>query len=276
MPFGTLRRVGASTETRTRRTRVHRWVRIAFVTWAVVSTSWLANTMRTRGVSDDTLRTTTSVAVTDGEPVLEFRPAVSKQGSALIFFCGAGVSAKAYAPLLRPIAEAGYPVFVIKLPYRFAPVDSHKKAAIERARNVVAAHSEVSRWIVAGHSLGGALAARMVREDSSMIAAMVLIGTTHPKQDDLSTLSMPVTKVYASNDGVAPRDRVLATKALLPRHTKWIEIRGGNHSQFGHYGHQLFDGTATIPREAQQAITRSALIEVLAGSGTSAGQRSIG
>ncbi len=251
-------------------------MRIAFVTWAVVSTSWLANTMRTRGVSNDTLRSTAAVAVNDRETVLEFRPARTKHGSALIFFCGAGVSAKAYAPLLRPIAEAGYPVFVIKLPYRLAPLDSHKETAIERARNVGTAHPEVSRWVVAGHSLGGALAARMVRDDPSMIAAMVLIGTTHPKQEDLSTVSMPVTKVYASNDGVAPRDRVLATKALLPQHTKWIEIRGGNHSQFGHYGHQLFDGTATITREAQQAATRSALVELLNGSGTSAGQRSAG
>ncbi len=94
---------------------------------------------------------------------------------------------------------------------------------------------------------------------------MVLLGTTHPKSSSLSALTMPVTKVYASNDGVAPVDRILANRDLLPRHTKWIEIEGGNHSQFGHYGHQLLDGKATLDREAQQSLTRAAILEALRG-----------
>ena len=52
---------------------------------------------------------------------------------------------------------------------------------------------------------------------------------------------------------------------LRPAQTAWVAIEGGNHSQFGHYGHLLFDGTATISREAQQATTRSILLEVLSG-----------
>jgi hypothetical protein len=92
----------------------------------------------------------------------------------------------------------------------------------------------------------------------------VLIGTTHPRDDDLSSLQIPVTKVYASNDGIAPRERVLANRRLLPGTTRWIEITGGNHSQFGRYGHQLFDGTATVSRDEQEAITRSAILDALA------------
>jgi hypothetical protein len=42
-----------------------------------------------------------------------------------------------------------------------------------------------------------------------------------------------------------------------------VEIEGGNHSQFGHYGHQLLDGTPSITREAQQTKTRAALLEML-------------
>jgi hypothetical protein len=42
---------------------------------------------------------------------------------------------------------------------------------------------------------------------------------------------------------------------------------GGNHSQFGRYGHQLFDGRATISREEQEALTRSAILLALSQGG---------
>lgn len=249
-----------------RRTSARRWIRRAFLLWAVVSTLWMANSFRTRGVADETLRSSPTLTVIDGADTLEFLPAPSNDTSALLFVCGSGVSAHAYAPLLRPIAEAGYAVFVVKLPYRFAFLESHKHAAVERVRSAMADHPEISRWVLAGHSLGGALACRAARSDPQAFSAMVLIGTTHPKQDDLSSLPLPVTKVYATNDGVAPTERTLANKRLLPKETKWVEIQGGNHSQFGHYGHQLFDGNATISRETQQAATRAALFEALTGS----------
>jgi hypothetical protein len=98
---------------------------------------------------------------------------------------------------------------------------------------------------------------------------MVLVATTHPKEDDLSFLTIPVTKIYASNDGIAPPDRVLANRGLLPPHTKWVEIAGGNHSQFGRYGHQLFDGKATISRGDQEALTRSEILLSLSAFGGS-------
>lgn len=89
--------------------------------------------------------------------------------------------------------------------------------------------------------------------------AVVRIGTTHPKSDDLSALE-PVTKVYASNDGVPPQDRVQGTKHLLPTRTKWVAIRGWNQ-QFGYYGHQ--DGKPAITRAAQQAATPLPIPEAL-------------
>jgi hypothetical protein len=72
-----------------------------------------------------------------------------------------------------------------------------------------------------------------------------------------------VTKIYATNDGIATPEMIAATRGLLPVDTRWVEIEGGNHSQFGHYGHQLFDGDATISRERQQEITRQALLQAL-------------
>lgn len=234
-----------------------------FLVWAIASTLWVINTMRTRGVPDSVLRSNAAVTVADSGTALELIPAGRSSDSALLFLCGAGVTAQAYAPLLRPLADAGFPVFIVKLPYRFAPWESHRTEAVTRAQGVMAKHHDVGRWVVSGHSLGAALAARLTRSAPGAVDAMVLIGTTHPRDIDLSSVTIPVSKVYGSKDGVAPPDRMFANRHLLPAHTRWVEIAGGNHSQFGHYGWQLLDGRATISREEQQALTRAALLSEL-------------
>jgi len=246
-----------------RRRTAKKWIRRAFLLWAITSTLWVANTFRTRGVDGALLRSDSKVSVLNGATTLEFLPATSTNRTGLIFICGSGVTAQAYAPMLRPVAEAGFLVIIVKLPYRFAFLESHKQAAVDRVFNAIAAHPDTLQWVVGGHSLGGALACRAVQTHAEKFSALVLVGTTHPKKDNLSSLPLPVTKVYASNDGVAPMNRVLANQRLLPKTTAWVEIKGGNHSQFGHYGHQLLDGRATVNREEQQASTRAALLEAL-------------
>ncbi len=233
-------------------------VRLLFLAWALVSTGWLANSYRTRGVDPVLLH-----GSVDADENLLLQPRAPGAPSGLVFICGSGVAAEAYVPMLRPVADAGFPVVIIKLPLRFAPLDSNKDEALQRVRRAIAAHGEVQRWVVSGHSLGGALAARLAHDAPGLPAALVLVGTTHPKQQDISGLRFPVTKVYASNDGVARMADVMRNKPLLLPQTRWIEIKGGNHSQFGHYGHQLLDGDATVSREAQQAIVTQALLDAL-------------
>lgn len=231
------------------------------------SLTWLGNSVRTQGVGERDLSSSPAVLVRDDSTRLAFLPAESTARAALVFICGSGIAAEAYAPLLRPLAGEGYPVFVVRLPYRFAPLESHKQKAIARARQVMADHPEIRHWVIGGHSLGGALAARMARLDWESLSGLVLVATTHPKRDDLSSLPIPVTKIYATNDGVAPPDRVHANSGLLPPDTNWVAIDGGNHSQFGRYGHQLLDGEATISREEQESFTRAALVDALSGAG---------
>lgn len=239
--------------------KVIRWL---FLSWAIVSTAWMANSFRTQNVPESVLKASPKVGVIETDEFLEFSPS-HPRATALMFICGSGVEADAYAPLLRPIADDGYTVTIVKLPFRFAPLESHKQGALERVRKAIGSHSSNLQWVVSGHSLGAALACRVAQSADSHVKAMVLLGTTHPKEDDLSRLAIHVTKVVATNDGVAPMAKVEANKSLLPPSTKWVTIVGGNHSQFGNYGHQLMDGKATISRDEQQGIARNALLERL-------------
>jgi hypothetical protein len=92
-----------------------------------------------------------------------------------------------------------------------------------------------------------------------------LIGTSHPKEEtfDLSNTSLAVTKIYASNDGLASVEEVGTNAIYLPEDTNWVLIEGGNHSQFGYYGVLLGDNPATISREQQPELTVDAIIAVL-------------
>lgn len=245
------------------RSPIRRWIRRAFIAWAIVSTAWLLNSYRTQGVARPLLTSNEKVAVQSSSDALAFMPTSAARSSGLLFFVGAGVAAEAYAPLLRPLAEDGHPVFIVRLPYRIAPLEHYKKAAVDRAYAILGGHRMVTRWVIAGHSLGGALACRVAADSPDAVIAIVLIGTSHPKTIDLSHSRIPITKVYASRDGIASVKTVNANRALLPPDTHWIEIEGGNHSQFGHYGHQVFDGSPTITREQQQDRTRTALLFAL-------------
>ncbi len=242
---------------------LRRAVRYGFITWACLFTLWHANSYRTQDVPPSYFESDAGVSFVQTPVGLEYLPLQRPRQQAVVFFSGSGVAPHAYAPLLRPLAELGYPTFIVALPYRFAPFDAHKLEALQRAKAVIDAHPSVQRWVIAGHSLGGALAARFVADQRSLPLSLVLVGTTHPKEADLSDLRIPVTKVFATHDGIAPVEKVLANKPLLPATTAWVEIPGGNHSQFGNYGHQLLDGEATIGRDAQQRVVRDALLKAL-------------
>ena len=63
---------------------------------------------------------------------------------------------------------------------------------------------------------------RLAEGSLSKVKAMVLIGTSHPKTIDLSDARIPITKVFAGNDGIATVEMINSTKHLLPTATRWV------------------------------------------------------
>ena len=226
----------------------------------------MLNIYRTREVPPAVLYDDGVVRVASTREYLAFIPLSDGKLPGLVFIVGAGVSAEAYAPLLRPVAETGYTVYIVRLPWRIAPFATHKREAMRRVRAIIADTGSVKYWVLAGHSLGGALACRIVHDDPKGIDGLVLVGTTHPRDSDMSQSPVPVTKVYATNDGIAPVKKIEANRHLLPEKTRWVRIDGGNHAQFGNYATRqgFFDGVPTISREHQQDLTRTALLAALA------------
>jgi pimeloyl-ACP methyl ester carboxylesterase len=126
------------------------------------------------------------------------------------------------------------------------------------------------RWIVAGHSRGAVAATSLAASRTRGIAGLVLVGTTHPRDVDLSALAVPVTKVVGTHDRIAPLKKAEANRHLLPPATRWVRIEGGNHSQFGWYGFQPGDRFAEITREEQQAQMIAVILHMLQETGGAA------
>jgi len=241
---------------------MRQWIRRIWITAGLGFIAWLFWNAQAHDVDPDILRSTDAVLVSDSGPLLRFSPRNPTTVTELIFLPGAPIDPKAYAPLLRAIAEAGYPATLVRLPWRAAPTETSQALVWNRIAAVQAA-APGRRWILAGHSRGAALSARFAAQHPEAIAGLVLIGTTHPKRTSLASLAIPVTKIYGTRDCVADSAATFANARLLPPHTRWVRLEGANHRQFGSYGAQLGDCSATMTRPAQQAQTVAALVAAL-------------
>lgn len=207
----------------------------------------------------------TAVTVVETNTQITFQPTSNHQATGLLFYPGAIVEPTAYAPLARTLAEAGYLTIIVKLPWGTAPLASHEEHLWETTQTIMAQQSDIQQWVLSGHSRGAAIAARTVYEHEDAFAGLILIGTSHPKEAvfSLAGARLPVTKIYGTEDGLASQVEIEAFRGYLPEHTVMKEISGGNHAQFGYYGRQLGDNSATISREEQQRETAVAILSFL-------------
>jgi pimeloyl-ACP methyl ester carboxylesterase len=257
------------------RARGRLWKRIRRI-WAtlgltamVVFAGWSLVAYRASGEARAALRSDAAVDVQHEGGVWRFMPAgdASPTTPGLLFFPGALVDPIAYAPLARAAAAAGYPAFVVKLPRRGAFGGAEDPELWARVRAVLHEPRTPRRWVAAGHSRGGVVASQLAHGRPEGFVALVLIGTSHPRDLDLSALPVPVTKIVGTHDGLASRAEVEENALLLPPSTRWVWIDGGNHSQFGWYGFQPGDRRATISASVQRARMIEATLEALRSVG---------
>lgn len=230
--------------------------------WTVV-VGWMFWNMQARNLPPGVFEGDETVAVARADGEIRFSPVGDSAGVGLVFYPGALADPDAYAPLARGIAAAGYEVVVLELPFRLAPFDRHRRRLAERTLAVTGAPSGPSTWIIGGHSKGGKLAAEFAGDHPESVDGLLLIGTSHPRERDLSDLEMHVTKIFASEDGLASVAEVRRFAVNLPENTRFVLVDGGNHAGFGFYGRQIGDGTARISRSEQLDRTVDATLDLL-------------
>ena len=94
-----------------------------------------------------------SVTVTEDATRIVLAPTGTEPSTGVFFQPGAKVDARAYAAVLRPLAEDGRLVVIAKQPLSLAFLATGAFASTRPA------YPAITRWVVGGHSLGGVVAA---------------------------------------------------------------------------------------------------------------------
>jgi predicted alpha/beta-hydrolase family hydrolase len=178
-----------------------------------------------------------------------------KPTTGLLFMPGARIDSRAYAHVLRPLAEAGYLVAVLKEPFGFSLLDA------DQGRKVLDVHPEITYWAVGGHSLGGTTAASLA-DQNERVKGLVLFAS-YPAEALVRT-DLKAVSISGAADGFTTPADIEASKGNLPPDTSYVVINGAVHSSFGDYGEQSGDGTATVDRSAAQTEISTAAAALLA------------
>lgn len=162
--------------------------------------------------------------------------------AAIIFYPGGKVESKAYAPLLFELAEEGFLTILVDFPFNLAVFD------INAAKKVIDLYPEISDWYIGGHSLGGSMAASHLSKNAKKYKGLILLGSYSTV--DLSKTNIKTITINGEHDKVLSLEKYNKNYKNLSNPSVRI-IDGGNHANFGYYGIQKGDGTATITKDAQ-------------------------
>jgi dienelactone hydrolase len=198
---------------------------------------------------------TEKVGVVEEDFGLSFIPLEKNNSTGIIFYPGAKVEPEAYSSLCHQLAEKGYQVTIVEMPFNLAVMD------VDRGRRVMTHYKKIEEWYIGGHSLGGAMAGSFALEFNELIEGVFFLGA-YPIED-FSDVSIDVLLINGSLDTIIDKNRLEEAKDLIPQNSRNITIKGGNHSQFGSYGLQKNDQPAEITNEEQQEQTVQLIIELL-------------
>ncbi len=229
------------------------WVLAFLVIGATLGVAWAATPHQPRPGSVAAATDGTNVTVTERSGSYVIRePGADPASVAFVFYPGGHVDPEAYVPVLAPYVEqTGVRVYVPKMPFTLAPLDSDRAAAFRSQA------PEIRTWYVGGHSLGGSMACQYARNQPDQVDAVVLLGSYCQRSLDDTGLS--TLQVLGSRDGVVTSAKATATDKFLPSNATVITIEGANHTQFGSYTGQESDLSANISYDVAHQRVRDVL-----------------
>ena len=157
----------------------------------------------------------------------------------------------------KDLAERGFVGVIVPMPFNLAVLN------VDGADGIQERFPSVREWTLAGHSLGGSMAAAYADGSGGSWDGLVLLASY--SASDLSDDGLDVLCVRGGDDGVLDEWACADSRPNLPRDAQEVVIRGGNHAQFGSYGPQAGDGAPGISAEEQRKIVADEIAQAFLG-----------
>ncbi len=170
----------------------------------------------------------------------------------IVFYPGGKVEYTAYSPLMCALAEKGFFCVLVKMPFNLAILKPN-------AADGIVGMNGIENWYIAGHSLGGVMAAQFGAKHADELDGLILLGAY--SASDLSGTNLKVLSIYGSEDKVLNKKKYDQNKSKLPATLTEFVIDGGCHAGYGMYGAQKGDGTPTVSNVEQIEITADRIAE---------------
>ncbi|KGP78983.1 MULTISPECIES: alpha/beta fold hydrolase [unclassified Paenibacillus] len=198
------------------------------------------------------METADQVTVTEKDNWIDFVPDKSV-GVSVIFYPGGLVKPESYAPLAHELAAAGHHTIIAKMPVNLAVLKQNL------ADDIIKAYPD-EPFVMGGHSLGGSMAARYTASHPDALKGIFFLASYPDEKGSVKSLGIPALSILGTNDEVVNSTKYQNGRAYLPEDTVYYTIEGGNHSQFGDYGHQSGDGEAGVSEEEQLSQTVKTIV----------------
>jgi len=185
------------------------------------------------------------VTVTEVKDGFKFEPEVGNVVQPnIIFYPGGLVEPESYSTFARALAELGHRVYIAEMPFNLAIFGQNK------AQSFMNEYPDEA-FVIGGHSLGGAFAARFAAENADALKGVYFMASYADEGGSLKDSDLSILQITGTDDGVLNQEVWEESKTNLPTETVFVSIDGGNHGQFGSYGMQKGDNDPGIEKQQQ-------------------------
>ena len=203
----------------------------------------------------------TTPAPIDDNIYYAFMPKKTVPTVGFIILPGGNCDPRSYAPAAHAIAAKGFFTCIIPMPSCIAIF------GYVRADRIIKDYGKIEKWVIGGHSVGGT-AACLYAKTSNKLSGVVIWASVPDPSNRLDNTSIKALSVYGTRDGRASPEYVMSYAMYLPEDTVYVEIEGGNHTQFGWIdpspdAYLEGDNAATITIEEQQEIIVRVTVDFL-------------